>query len=48
MLRHFQHETVAVVVGLQRVQDFRQMAVELHVHHGAHDLRDAAEFVAAE
>ena len=38
MLRHLQHQAVAVVVGLERVQDRRQVAVELHVDDGAHHL----------
>ena len=42
MLRHLEHQAVAVVVGLQRVQDRRQVAVELHVDDGADDLGDAA------
>ena len=46
MLRHFQHQALAVIVGFQCVQDFRQMAVELHVHHRAHHLRDVAGLVA--
>ena len=46
MLRDFEHQAVAVIVGLQRVQDGRQRAVELHVHHGAHHLRDLAGQIA--
>jgi peptide chain release factor 1 len=42
MLRHFQHQLGALVVGVQRVQDRRQFAVEAHVHHRAHHLGDAA------
>ena len=42
MLGHLEHQAVAVVLGLQRVQDRRQVAVELHVDDGADDLRDAA------
>ncbi len=42
MLRHFEHQAVAVVDGLQRVQDGRQVAVERDVHHGADDLADLA------
>ena len=29
MLRHFQNQAVAAIIGFQRVQNFRQMAVEL-------------------
>ena len=43
MLGDFEHQAVAMVVGLQRVQDRRQVAVELDVDHGADDLGDAAD-----
>ena len=46
MLRHFEHQAVAVVGGFQRVQDLRQMAFELHVDDGADDLGDAANELA--
>ena len=42
MLGDFEHQAVAVVVGLQRVQDRRQVAVELHVDDGADHLGDPA------
>ena len=42
MLRDFEDEAVALVGGLQRVQDLRQVTVELHVDDGADDLGDAA------
>ena len=45
MLRHFEHQPVAVVVGFQRVQNRRQMAVELDVDDGADDLGDAAGLI---
>ena len=35
-----QHQALAVVLGLQSVQNRRKMAVELHVHDGADHLRD--------
>ena len=38
VLGDFEHQAVAVVVGLERVQDRRQVAVELHVDDGADDL----------
>ena len=38
VLRDFQNQLLAVVVGGQRVQDLRQVIVELHVNHGADDL----------
>ncbi len=42
VLRHLEHQAVAVVVGLKRVQNRRQVLAELNVHDGAGDLRDAA------
>ena len=42
MLGDFEHEPVAVIVGLERVQDLRQLLGELHVDHGAHDLAHLA------
>ena len=38
MLGDLEHQALALVAGLQRVQDLRQMPVELHVDDGAHDL----------
>ena len=45
LLRHLEDEAVALVVGLERVEDLRQVAVELHVDDGADDLGDAARLV---
>jgi len=42
MLRNFEHQAVAMVVGFERVEDFRQMPVEFHVDDRADDLRDVA------
>ena len=42
MLGDLEDEPVAVVLGLERVQDRRQVPVELHVDHGAGHLGDAA------
>src|SRR5262249_60338509 len=42
MLRDLEHQPVALVLGLQRVEDRRQMVVELHVDDGADDLGDAS------
>ena len=42
MLGDFEHEAVAVILGLERVEDFRKMFGELHVDHGAHDLAHVA------
>ena len=47
MLGDLEHEAVAVVLGLQRVQDLRQLFLELHVDDGADDLGDASDFVGA-
>lgn len=44
MLRNFENEAVAVVVGFQRVQDLRELAFfECDVDDGADDLRHAAD-----
>ena len=45
MLRDFEHQAVVAVLGLERIQDRRQMVVELHVDDGPDDLRDASLFV---
>ncbi len=45
MLRDFEHQAVAVVVGLQRIQDRRQVTLELDVHDGTHHLGDLAGLV---
>ena len=42
MLRDFENQAVADIDGLQRVQDRRQVLVELHVDDGADDLTDLA------
>ena len=42
VLRDLEHEAAAVVVGLQRVEDLGQVALELHVDDGADDLGDLA------
>ena len=42
MLRDLEHEPVAVVGRLQRVEDRRQFALELHVDDGADHLGDVA------
>ncbi len=43
MLGNFEHEARAVIGGFERVQDLREMILELHVHDGADDLRDASD-----
>src|SRR6202163_58709 len=45
MLRDLEHQAVAAVLRLERVQNGRQMAFELHVDDGADDLRDASGLV---
>src|SRR5260221_5217806 len=45
MLRDLEHQTVAAVLRLERVENGRQMSLELHVDHGADDLRDASGLV---
>ena len=45
MLRDFEHQAVALVLGLERVQDRRQVAFELHVDDGADDLGDLSDGV---
>jgi hypothetical protein len=44
VLGDLEHEPVALVVGLESVQDCRQVVVELHVDDGARDLADATNF----
>jgi len=43
MLRDFEHQAVALVLGLERVEDLRQMTVELDVDDRANDLGDLAD-----
>ena len=45
MLGDFEHQPLALVLGLQRVQDLRQIAFELHVDDGADDLGDLSDGV---
>ena len=40
VLGDLEHQRAALVLGLQRVQDRRQVPVELHVDDGAHHLAD--------
>ncbi len=42
MLGDLEHEAVAVVGRLERVQDLGEVAVELHVDDGADHLSDAS------
>ena len=45
MLSNLEHQAIAAVLRLERVQDRRQMSLELHVDDGADDLRDASGLV---
>ncbi|MGY4300298.1 hypothetical protein ACVWXN_008393 [Bradyrhizobium sp. i1.4.4] len=45
MLRNFQHEADVAVPGFQRIENGGQVALELHVDDGAHDLGDATDLV---
>src|SRR5438105_3234602 len=45
MLGDLEHQPIAAVLGLQRVQDRRQMVLELHVDDGADDLSDFSDCV---
>ncbi len=40
VLRHFEHQTVVAVLGLERVENRRQVIFELDVDDGANHLRD--------
>ena len=46
MLGHFQHQPVALVVRLQRVQDRGQLVAELHIDDGPDHLGDFADSLA--
>ena len=45
MLGDLEHQALALVGGLQRVENFGQMPVELHVDDGAHHLANLTDFV---
>src|SRR5262249_15890137 len=45
MLCDFQHQTLVVVRGFERIQDRRKVILELHVDDGADDLRDFSDCV---
>ncbi|MGY4317427.1 hypothetical protein ACVWW1_006754 [Bradyrhizobium sp. JR3.5] len=45
MLRDFEHQAVAAVLGLERIQNRRKVAFELHVDHGARDLGNATDLI---
>ncbi len=43
VLRNLEHQAVALVLGFQRVEDRRQMIVEMNVDDGADDLGDTSD-----
>ena len=45
MLRDLEHQALAAVRGLERIQDRRQVILELHVDDGADDLGDLSDCV---
>ncbi len=45
VLGDFQHQPVAVIFCLQRVENGGQFALELHVDDGADDLGNASDFI---
>jgi hypothetical protein len=45
MLGDFKDQPVTLVLGLERVEDRRQVILEMHVDHGADDLSDASDYV---
>ncbi len=46
VLRDFENEALAIVLRLKRIQDGRQVTVELDVHNGANHLTDLADNIA--
>ena len=47
LLRHFEDQRAAGIIDMQRVEDRRQFAVEMHIDDGADDLGDRADAVLA-
>jgi hypothetical protein len=47
VLRDFENEPLAIIVGFQSIQNLGQVAIELHVDDGAGNLSHAPDFVAA-
>ena len=45
VLGDFEHQAVALVLGLERIENRRQVILEMHVDDGADDLGDASDFV---
>ncbi len=45
VLRHLEHEARAMILGLERIEDCRQLIVELDVHDGARHLPNATNLV---
>ncbi len=45
MLGDFEHQAVVAVLGFERIQNRRQVALELHVDDGADHLGDASDLI---
>src|SRR5262249_29246437 len=45
MLRDFEHETVTLILGLERIENGRQMLLEMHVDDGADDLGNVPNWI---
>src|SRR5262249_35273558 len=45
MLRDFEHKTVALILGLERIENGRQMLPEMHVDDGADDLGNVPNWI---
>jgi hypothetical protein len=45
MLRDFQNQADAAILGFQRIENGRQLALELHIDNGAHNLGDPTDLV---
>jgi hypothetical protein len=42
MLRDFENQRLVLVFEMQRIEDLRKLAIEMHVDHGAHHLCDTS------
>ena len=43
MLGDFEHQTIALIISFQCIEDRGQTILEVHVDHGADDLGDASD-----
>jgi hypothetical protein len=43
MLSNLEHQAIALVLGLERIEDRGKMPLELHVDNGADNLRNASD-----